>query len=119
MNVMGDQTARYFAEMREVRRKREEQVPPAKAALKRLVDVMAAKTGQGYKLRALLYSLWNGKPAPLIDILCLDWPIREDLMRVLGAFGFESSWVSFFYDDIKNEVTSAGLFEWFIEEGDK
>jgi len=81
---------------------------------------MGHKTGQGYKLRALLYSLWNGKPASLFEIVALDFEIRQDLCAVALAFGFED-WRgtdSFFYEQIRLAVSKAGLWHWFLEEAE-
>ncbi len=109
------QAVKEFAQrMLEDRRRNEELATLAKPALTRLVEVCRHKTGQGYKLRALLFSLWNGKPASLLEIIALDRAIREDLVAVLRAFGSDQ----FFYKEIKAAFGDAGLFEWFIEEGD-
>jgi len=82
-------------------------------ALKRLVRVCSQKTGQSYKVRALLYSLWNGKSTSLLEIVTLDLRIRQDLLQVLSEFGAPG----FFYDEIKSEFAHQRLFDWFIEEG--
>jgi len=68
-------------------------------------------------LRALLYSLWNGKPTPLIECVSLDFELRQDLCLVLLAFGYEDEKVKFFYDAVKDAVKRAGLWEWFLLEG--
>jgi hypothetical protein len=86
----------------------------SKQALSRLVKCCSVKTGQGYRLRGLLYSLWNGKAYSLLEILSLDLALRMDLLLVLAAFGADN----FFYDEIKAEFVKAGLFNWFCEEGD-
>ncbi len=85
-------------------------------ALDRLAVVMQGRSGQPYKLRSILYSLWNGKPTSLVEIVGLDWEIRQDLVSVLLAFGFEDRQVKFFYDAVKAAVTKAGQWDWFIEE---
>jgi hypothetical protein len=90
----------------------------ARVALPGLVDVCAAKTGQAYKLRALLYSAWNGQATSLLDGLTgLDWPIKKDVLTVLLAFGCEpgGGTPGFFYDAISDAFKAAGLFEWFCE----
>jgi hypothetical protein len=84
-------------------------------ALRALVKVCARKTGQSYKVRGLLYSLWNGKPFSLLEIITLDREIRADILGVLNHFGHPC----FFYDQIKAEFTEVGLFDWFTEEGDQ
>jgi len=53
----------------------------ARPALARLVQVMTHKTGQGYKLRAMLYSMWNGLPTSMTDCVGLDYELRQDLAR--------------------------------------
>lgn len=88
----------------------------ARPALARLIECMRHKTGQGYTLRKLLYSLWNGQPASLLDVLLLDWSLRQDFTAVLLGFGFESPEQSFFYDEIRTALTEAGLLDWFIQE---
>lgn len=84
----------------------------ASQGLHRLVSVMGRKTGQSYKVRGLLYSLWNGQPASLLEIVTLDWEIRKDLLAVLQAFGTGH----FFYDELSAPIKHAGLFNWFCEE---
>jgi hypothetical protein len=86
-------------------------------ALARLCDVMSHKTDQSYHVRALLYSLWNGKPASLVKIVNLDWQIRTDICAVIMGFGFEcKNGFGFFYTAIQTAVESAGLWDWFLEE---
>lgn len=98
------------------KRERAAAATAATEALKRLVDVMKQRTDQSRVLRSLLYSLWADMPcASLCDVLCLDWPLRKDLGAVLLGFGFESKSHSFFYDDMKAAITSAGLWDWFLE----
>lgn len=60
-------------------------------ALERLAAVMQNRSGQCYKVRELLFSLWDGKPAELLEIVNLDWLIRKDLTKVMLAFGYEDS----------------------------
>jgi hypothetical protein len=90
----------------------------ARPALKRLVDVMRHKTGQGYKLRALLFSLWNGKPTTLSDVCGLDHKLRQDLCDVILAWGYGRGDWEFFYNAMKTDVSNAGLWEWFLESGE-
>ena len=85
-------------------------------ALDRLALVLQHRSGQPYKLRALLYSLYNGKPASLIEVLGLDAEIRADLALVVEGFGFEDAKVKCFYDAMKAAITKAGQWEWFIAE---
>lgn len=99
-----------------VRQERIKAAVLALPALKRLCRVLCDRSGQCYKVRALLYSLWNGKPAQLIDVVGLDWEIRQDLCAVILAFGFECDSVDFFYDAITREVRAAGQWQWFLEE---
>jgi hypothetical protein len=109
----------FVAEQRALRLQRMELARLAHPALARLVQVCAVQTGQSYHVRALLYSLWNGQPASLSDVLHLDNSIRLDVCAVLAAFGFESSpnaeVKSFFYDAFKDAFKAAGLFDWFVE----
>ena len=84
------------------------------------MSVCAAKTGQSYKLRALLFSAWNGKPTSLLELTGLDWAIKTNLLTVLLAFGCEpgGGTPGFFYEAITDAFTAAGLLEWFTAEGD-
>jgi hypothetical protein len=88
-------------------------IPAAHDALVRLVEVCSHKTGQGCKIRSLLYSLWNGQPTSLLEIVALDWELRKDLHAVMLPFGH----ADFFYDHIKAAFAARGLFDWFIDEG--
>lgn len=89
----------------------------AEPALRRLCGVMRQKTHQGHHVRGLLYSLWNGLPYSLLEVVVCDWSVRKDIAAVILAFGFESrdGEVKFFYDAIQAAVTSAGLWDWFLE----
>ena len=82
-------------------------------ALGELVEVCRNKTGQSYKIRGLLYSLWNGKPYSLLEIVSIDLKLRHDLLIVLACFGADN----FFYDEIKDAFVKRDLFDWFVEEG--
>jgi hypothetical protein len=104
---------KVLQDLKVVRQERQALVLPAARALNRLVDCCAHKTGQGYKVRALLFSLWNGKPVSLADKLALDWELQKDFSAVLLAFGHDD----FFYDAFKNAFKRAGLFDWFTAEG--
>lgn len=105
--------------MKAQRGERQQFAENAFPALQRLVSAMSAKTGQGYKLRALLFSLWSGKPAELNEVLCLDWPLRKDFAAVVLGWGYEDAEISFFYDAMISELQSRGLVDWFKEESDK
>lgn len=85
-------------------------------AMDRLAQVLTHRSGQPYKLRALLYSLYNGKPASLLDVVSLDWEIRQDLCAVLNGFGYERGEVKCFYDALKTAISKAGQWNWFITE---
>ena len=108
-----------FATIKAHRAEHREAARLAFEALDRIVEAMRSKSGQAYTLRAVLYSLWSGKSASVSDVLGLDWPLRKDVCAVLLGFGFEANagGVSFFYDEVKEIVTEAGLFEWFIQAG--
>ena len=90
----------------------------ARPALERLVDVMRHTTGQGYKLRTLLFSLWNGKPTTLSAVCGLDHELRQDLCLVILAWGYGRGDWEFFYNAMKAEVSNAGLWDWFLEAGE-
>src|SRR5688500_11099303 len=74
-----------------VRTEQKQAAEDAQPALTRLVEACAGKSGQAYKIRKLLFSAWNGKPADLSDVLCLDWELKKDICAVLLAFGFEDA----------------------------
>lgn len=106
---METETREYLDMMLEAQRERRSTVPPAKEALGRLVNCMAHRSGQAQKVRGFLYSMWNGQPTALTDVLGLDWPVRKDLCAVLQAFGHDE----FFYNEISGPIDAAGLGEWF------
>jgi len=87
-------------------------------ALARLVEVMHGRSGQPYKVREILFSLWNSKPCDLLHVVNLDWEIRKDLVAVILAFGYEDSKVKCFYDALKSAVERSGNWDWFIEESE-
>ena len=112
--------AEFFDRERKIKAERRQAVEVARPALERLCEVMRDRSGQCYKVRALLYSLWNGQATELIEILNLDWEIRKDLGAVFLAFGFEDQDTEnragdFFYDEIKEAISKAGQWQWFIE----
>lgn len=107
--VLADFGARMHAE----RKANMAGLPAAFAGIQELVQACAHKTGQSYHIRALLYSLWNGKPARLVEIVGLDRALREALLAVMNVFGDDM----FFYDEIRGAFKDVGLFEWFLEEG--
>ena len=102
----------YFAKLRALRAERAALVLPAVEALDRLVVCCAGGTGQSYKLRTLLFSLWNGKPADLLESVSLDWELKKDFCAVVLAFGHDE----FFYDAMEFAFEQRGLLSWFKEE---
>jgi len=108
----------FFAIQRAMTQERRQACVAALPALDRLAEMMTGDSGQCYKVREILFSLWNGKPACLIEIVNLDWAVRKDLVAVILAFGWEDASVKFFYDALKGAVSRAGRWEWFIEESD-
>lgn len=100
-----------------IQQERRKAVEAARPALERLCEVMKDRSGQPYKVRNILYGLWNGKPCSIIELLNLDWDIRKDVCQVLLAFGFSDGNDEFFYNNIKDAVVRAGQGDWFIEEG--
>lgn len=108
----------FGAELQHVLQQQRGVIEFAQMALPGLIDVCAAKTGQSYKVRALLYSAWNGQATSLLDGLTgLDWAIKMDVLTVLLAFGCEPGGgaPAFFYDAISDAFKAAGLFDWFCE----
>jgi len=86
--------------------------PSPNECLNLLVRCCVNKTGQSYKVRGLLYSLWNGQPYSLLEIVTLDGQLRHALLVVIANFGAPK----FFYQEIKDAFVVAGLFDWFTEE---
>lgn len=115
--------ARFIGTQKAIRAEHRAAALAALPALKRLVEAMLVRTGQSYKVRGLLFSLWNGKPAKLNDTLCLDWALKRDVCAVVLGFGYEGSasmaQPEFFYEAIKGEVQHAGLWNWFLEAGEE
>lgn len=103
-----------FATMRTIQREFSEAGKRAKSACYRLAKVLMGTSGQPYKLRALLFSLWNGKPWTLNDVVALDWTIRKDLCLLLLGWGSSEC----FYDELREAIESVGQWEWFIEEAE-
>jgi len=83
-------------------------------ALERLLPVLSGRSGQSYKLRGLLYSLWNGQPYSLLEIVNLDAAIKNDLSLVIMAWGYPG----FFYDEMRNAIIATGQWAWFLEAED-
>lgn len=106
----------FFERQKRVDAERVKAAVVAVPALKRLCKVMCDRSGQPHKIRALIYSLWNGKPVELNEVLSLDWELRQDVCAVILAFGFESKGVKFFYRTIEEEVRAVGQWDWFLEE---
>lgn len=109
--------AAFYRRQSAVRAEKRAEALRAGPALVRLVEAMRHQTGQGFKIRALLFSLWNGKPARLSDVLVLDWELRKDFASVLLAFGYEDAELKCFYSNMEEAVRTAGLWMWFLEEG--
>lgn len=103
-----------FAEMRASRDAVRAGLPAACEGIATLVAACRQKTGQSYKIRALLFSLWNGKPASLLEIVGMDRALREALLAVMAVFGCDE----FFYDAIGDAFNGAGLLDWFCEESE-
>ena len=81
------------------------------AALPRLVKACCHKGDTSYRLRGLLYSLFNGHPANLNDIQCLDWSLRKDLAAVILGMGSPG-----FSDDmILTAFETHNLGAWFLQ----
>jgi len=102
----------FFQSQKEIRDERSAAVLDARPALDRVVSTFAHRTGQSHKLRGLLYSLWNGKPWSLSDLLSLDWSLKKDILLVALAFGDDQ----FFYREIQDPIKSAGQWDFFLGE---
>ncbi len=99
----------------DMQRERVALVTPALEALRRLVAVCGAGSGQSCKVAMLLWSLYNGRPVSLLDLVGLDWAIRKDLGAVLLAWGYEGRSCSFFYEDLKRAFQAVGLWGWLLD----
>ena len=111
----------FFGAHRRIVAERRQAALAGKFALERLCDAMRQRTDQGHTLRALLYSLYNGQPASLLELVTLDWGLRKDVCAVALAFGFEEPrepGSAFFYDALKAALTRANLWTWFLEAGE-
>ncbi len=106
----------FIAAQQVLKTERQEAINQAEPALARLMEVLKDRSGQPYKLRALLYSMWNGKPVSLTETLGFDWQIKKDFVAVLLAFGGWNDKQEFFYNAIERAVRAAGQWEWFLEE---
>lgn len=110
----------FFGKLKTDNAERREAVAAAEPALQRLCRVMQGMTNQSGHVRGLLYSLYNGQPYSLLEVVALDWAVQKDIAAVVLAFGFEErDGVQFFYDAIKTAVVSAGLWDWFIAAEEK
>lgn len=107
---------KFLMAQREIQLKRRRHCLLALPAMDRLAAILKYRSGQPYKLRGLLYSLWNGKPASLLELVSLDWQIREDFLQVAAAFGYEDQQHKFFYDHMRDAIERAGQWGWFLEE---
>jgi len=105
----------FFGDLAKNRKEMQTAAIHAKVALARLCQMLGHRTGQSYKIRSLLFSMWNGKEASLAQVLDLDWAVRKDLCAVILAFGFEYKDEKFFYDWMQNALKAEGQFEWFLE----
>jgi hypothetical protein len=114
----------FFSRERRVNAERLAATQLAIPALERLCQVLCDRSGQCYKVRALLWSLYNGQATSLSEVLNLDWEIRQDLCAVILAFGFEGpefpgdvpdDRAEFFYDAMKAAIMKVRQWEWFIE----
>ena len=108
----------FFAGQKKIQAEKSKAAVAGLAALDRLVAALKANhhTGQPHKIRELLYSLWNGKPAELTEMLGLDWELRKDICAVIAGFGFEDAQTKLFYNAISDRLKAVGLFDWFQEE---
>ena len=105
---------KFLAQMKAMSLERRALIVPATEALNRLVMACGGKSGQAYHIRALLFSLWNGKPTGLLEKVNLDWSLQKDLCAVMLAFGHNE----FFYDAIQFAFEQRNLFAWFKAEGE-
>lgn len=115
-----DDVASALQRMRAVRREAVQFAAVAPVELGKLIECMRHQTGQGYKLRKLLHSLWSGSAtADLSDVLSLDWELRKSFVAVLLGWGCSSTPTQpeFFYRALEEALSDAGLVEWFREEG--
>ena len=109
--------AAFWKDLKERRTQQAEYVKAAPEALERLATAMRPQSGGSYKLRSLLFSLYNGRPTDLNDIVSLDWNLRSDFMIVMMAFGWESpsGHDSFFYNQLEAAIVEEGIWEWFTD----
>lgn len=102
--------------IREMTRRQRQAIEAAQPALKRLVEMCRHASGQSYKVRALLYSVWSGQATSLLELVAVDWQVKADVCAVLLAFGCEPvGGPPFFYDEIRDAFEAEGLTTWFLE----
>lgn len=113
--------AGFIAEQRGIKRERRAAVALAAPALERLCQVLCERSGQPKHLRGLMFSLYNGQPVSLLEVLTLDWEIKKDFCALVLAFGYENGPAAicdtpdFFYAAMKEAITKAGQWDWFLE----
>jgi hypothetical protein len=111
--------AESLRQMRAVTQEHREAAKAARAALARLVTACSHRGGQSKRVRALLYSLWNGAPRSVLDGLSgIDWAIKRDLCAVMLGFGWDGDKQvpAFHYDQLKDAFALAGEWDWFLQE---
>lgn len=105
----------YFADMARIRRENIIAAAAAAKALEKLVEACALHSGQSYKIRALLYSLWSGdKPVDLCEVFGLDHDLKVAFCAVILGFGYRE----FSYEHMQAAFEKRGLFKWFIAKGE-
>ncbi len=105
----------FYAKQGRISIHRAQAVSEAVKELPLLVQACAGRSGQSFYIRGILFSLWNGKPADLSDVLNLDWELKVALCAVVKAFGSEG----FFYKEIEAAFKESGQLEWFKSEGEE
>jgi hypothetical protein len=112
LNAEGQaQLRQFFAAVNQCTAEQKAAVEAALPALERLIEACSCGSGQSYKLRDLLYSLFNGQGCNLNDVQTLDWSLRKDLAAVIlgsGSPGFPDHL-------IRERFKAHHLDTWFLE----
>jgi hypothetical protein len=114
-----EQVRKALGRMRTLQIEAQHNIDDARPALRELCEAMRAMSGQSLKLRALLFSLWNGKGVSLNEITGLDMELRYALAKVILAWGLGRGADEFFYDAMKQCVKDQGIWTWFLERSDE
>jgi len=114
LNLEDELTKQAYDRMREATKRAMLAAQVAIGAIDRLMPVLQGRSGQSFRVRGILWSLYNGKAYSWLEIVHLDRAIKEDLAALMLGWGCPGC----FYDELKAAVTAAGQWQWFTAESD-